>query len=86
MRCRICNKEFYNEDISKILCDDCLVRIVLGTAVNEYIPIKRTTKLLIVEDGSVDIECCEQDLLDMGIKILVYRQGSRPPMLYEIKE
>ena len=52
----------------------------------EYISITKTKKLLIVEDGSIDIDACEQDLLDMGIRMLVYRQGAEPPRLYDLGE
>lgn len=35
--------------------------------------------ILLVEDGSVDIDALEGDLMGMGIKILVYRSGSQKP-------
>ena len=35
--------------------------------------------ILLIEDGSVDIDALEEDLMGMGIKILVYRSGSQKP-------
>ena len=35
--------------------------------------------ILLVEDGSVDVEALEEELAGMGIKILVYRSGSQKP-------
>lgn len=52
----------------------------------EFVSIPKIKKLLIVEDGSIDLENCEQDLLDAGIKCIVYRQGSQPPRLYDLGE
>ena len=84
----------------RVKCQDCGCKfdiltnqIDTGEAImqekNTYItisPIKKTIKLLIVEDGSIDAENCEQDLLNMGIKLLVYRRGSQPPKLYDLGE
>ena len=49
---------------------------------------QNNNKILLVEDGSVDIDKLERD----GFCVIVYRQGSKPPMLlkwrrlgYEIK-
>lgn len=39
-------------------------------------------KILCIEDGSVDIDKLEQEGLKDG-KILVYRQGSKPPYTLE---
>ena len=41
------------------------------------------TKFLYVEDGSVDLDELQSDLLESNpeIKIIVYRQGSHPPIL-----
>ena len=33
-------------------------------------------KILLAEDGSVDVDKLEQD----GFHVIIYRQGSRPPM------
>lgn len=41
--------------------------------------------ILCVEDGSVDLETLETEGLKDG-KVLVYRQGSRPPYLIEIPD
>ena len=42
-------------------------------------------KILCVEDGSVDIDALENGELRDG-KVLVYRQGSKPPFVLEISE
>ena len=39
-------------------------------------------KILLVEDGSVDIDKLEQD----GFYVIVYRQGSKPPMWLELEK
>lgn len=38
---------------------------------------QNNNKILLVEDGSVDIDKLERD----GFSVIVYRQGSKPPML-----
>ena len=43
-----------------------------------YLPNNRRG-ILLVEDGSVDIDALEEELMGMGIKILVYRSGSQKP-------
>lgn len=40
-------------------------------------------KILCVEDGSVDLDALEEEPLRDG-KVLVYRQGSKPPFILEI--
>lgn len=40
-------------------------------------------KILCIEDGSVDIDKIEQEGLQDG-KILVYRQGARPPFVLDM--
>ena len=40
-------------------------------------------KMLCVEDGSVDLDALESGELGDG-KVLVYRQGSKPPFILEI--
>ena len=42
-------------------------------------------KILCVEDGSVDIEGLEEEPLQDG-KILLYRQGTKPPFVLEISD
>lgn len=42
-------------------------------------------KILCVEDGSIDIELLEEEPLQDG-KILVYRQGAKPPFLLELSD
>lgn len=41
---------------------------------------KLTTKILLVEDGSVN----EDELKSQGIQYIVYRQGAQPPFILEI--
>jgi hypothetical protein len=43
---------------------------------NDKLKIILSSKVLIVEDGSVDIDKLEED----GFYVINYRQGSRPPM------
>ena len=40
-------------------------------------------KILCVEDGSIDIDALKKEPLRDG-KVLVYRQGSKPPFILEI--
>ena len=51
-------------------------------------PPKPIKKLLFVEDGSVDVDTLTSVLEDHNpdIYVVVYRQGSRPPFLTDIKE
>lgn len=49
---------------------------------NESLP-KTYTKIMYVEDGSVDVAELESELPDT--KIIVYRQGARPPELKDIQ-
>jgi len=46
------------------------------------------TKFLYIEDGSVDVDALEADLFETNpeIKVIVYRQGSCPPILSEKKD
>lgn len=48
----------------------------------------KITKLLIVEDGSVDLDELNKSIKEnqLGIKVIVYRQGSSPPRLVDIKK
>ncbi len=43
------------------------------------------TKFLYVEDGSIDLDQLESELFETNpeIKVISYRQGSRPPILEE---
>lgn len=45
-------------------------------------------KILLVEDGSIDIDGLEQFIYehDLKIKIVVYRQGSVPPRFLKQQE
>lgn len=72
IRCSVCEH-------TKLINEDEFLEIIKNTP-------PKTTKLLIVEDGSIDIENCEQDLLDMGIKCIICRKGSQPPILYDLGE
>ena len=42
-------------------------------------------RFLYVEDGSVDVDLLEEELAE-DTKIIVYRQGSTPPIMAEPKE
>lgn len=86
MRCFRCNKEFYDSnDLSRTLCDECLGRNAVGKA--QFI-IPNTDmqmcceNMLLVEDGSVDTD----KLDELGIKYIVYRQGSQKPEMIKIWE
>ena len=35
--------------------------------------------ILLVEDGSIDVNTLEEELMGMGIKVLIYRSGSQKP-------
>ena len=81
MRCYRCNKEFYSEDLSRTLCDDCLGK---GSTITSYIPTPFICyqNILLVEDGSVDTA----KLDEIGIKYIVYRQGSQKPEILKLWE
>jgi regulator of replication initiation timing len=49
---------------------------------NDKFRILLSNKILLVEDGSVDIDKLEED----GFYVICYRQGSRAPMWLEEKE
>ena len=44
----------------------------------------RVDKFLFVEDGSVDVDELEDALEGQHIKVVVYRQGSTPPVLKDV--
>lgn len=44
---------------------------------------KEYTKILLVEDGSIDEDTEKDKLEELGYKVLVYRQGSRTPEVLE---
>lgn len=44
---------------------------------------KKITRLLFIEDSSVDLDELEE-LKDIGIKIIVYRAGSQKPELWNL--
>lgn len=48
----------------------------------------KITKLLFAEDGSVDLDELEKSINEnnLGIKVIVYRQGSCQPKLIDIKD
>lgn len=43
-------------------------------------------KLLLVEDGSVDVEKIEEDLKDEPIYIIRYRQGAKVPEVIDLTD
>ena len=43
-------------------------------------------KLLLVEDGSVDLEKITEDLKDEPIYIILYRQGARIPEVIDLTD
>ena len=47
--------------------------------VNEHQPSAPTPQILMVEDGSVDIDDLEEWCADNSIKLIVYRQGANKP-------
>ena len=49
-----------------------------------FIQVKTATKVLCVEDGSVDERKLNEICDAIGINYIVYRQGSRPPFLIDI--
>lgn len=54
---------------------DCVEEIE-EQGVNNEIPKPKYNKILLVEDGSVDVDAIEEDL---GIKCIVYRHGAKKP-------
>ena len=82
MRCFRCNKEFYDgDDLSRTLCDECLGRIKQFNPINTNVSMYYQN-ILLVEDGSVDTN----KLDELGIKYLVYRQGSQKPEIIKLWE
>lgn len=61
---------------------DCVEEIeeLAANEVNNEIPKHKYDKILLVEDGSVDVDAIEENL---GIKCIVYRQGAKKPKLLE---
>lgn len=62
-----CSKEALIEKIKTLICENEKLKIFKHIAEN---------KILLVEDGSVDIDKLQQD----GFSVIVYRQGTTPPM------
>lgn len=58
----------------------------LKTYGQNFVVIPKISKLLFVESGSVDVDAIEGELFDMGIKIIVYRQGANKPELIDLGE
>ena len=54
---------------------------------SEIPQLQRIKKFLFVEDGSVDVDALQEILEDRNpdILLVVYRQGSRPPILVDAK-
>ena len=57
---------------------DCVEEIeeLAVNEANDEIPKPKYDKILLVEDGSVDVDAIEEDL---GIKCIVYRRGGNIP-------
>ena len=57
---------------------------MLDADMKESIPV---SKFIFIEDGSVDTDDLEETLYARNpeIKVIIYRQGSRPPELVEVK-
>lgn len=53
---------------------------------NTFIEIPKIKKLLFVEDGSVDVDNLEDEMMDLGIKVIVYRNGGAMPKLIDLEE
>lgn len=78
-------KDMYNkaildsENLSQILCDECLGKnTIISTP---YTPSSIWYQnILLVEDGSVDTA----KLDELGIKYIVYRQGSQKPEILKL--
>ena len=76
----------YISNDTRVIAIDDVVRMVGDIdssleAENKYLTPK--TKFLYVEDGSVDLDALEATLFETNpeIKVIVYKQGSRPPIL-----
>lgn len=67
---------------------DKIIEIVKNaTADNTYYALRKVEKFLFVEDGSVDTDELGRQLgNNPEIAIVVYRQGSTPPQLVDVKE
>ena len=54
----------------------------------KLLKMKEEYKILLVEDGSVNVDALEQFVFenDLKIKIVVYRQGSIPPRFLDQQE
>ena len=54
----------------------------------KLLKMKKEYKILLVEDGSVNVDELEQFIFenDLKIKIVVYRQGSIPPRFLDQQE
>lgn len=97
-KCWCCGKEFYTNSFNKLYCDECLAQHYVNAS---SLPIdynfteqammnvsKRfdesvsVQNILLVEDGSVDTDKLDR----LGIKYIVYRQGSQKPEILRIWE
>ena len=65
-----------------LMITDRIGRLPAIDASNERLP-KTYTKVMYIEDGSLDVKELESELPDT--KIIVYRQGSAPPELRDIQ-
>ena len=96
MKCIKCNAELCTADKIEIgLCQKCYNEIykkkyqiyreknVMPILIDNTAPhiIRTLKKILLVEDGSVDLA----ELEKLGIDYIVYRQGSTPPRIVELE-
>ena len=85
-----------NPYTQKVKCQDCGYKYDIYTnqldigqissSETDFISIPVIKRILIVEDGSIDLDSNKQDLRDLGIKVLIYKKGSEPPRLYNLED
>lgn len=66
----VADPHYRNDEVQKLLID-----ITQDIKSINYIQ----DKILLVEEGSIDLETEEETLNKMGYKVIVYRQGSNKP-------
>lgn len=79
--CKYCGKELRNQ--TNTVCEECEKIIINAYNQQTLNIILKPTKLLLVEDGSVDLDKID-NLEECGIQVIVYRQGSRKPELIDL--
>ena len=50
----------------------------------QFIALPRTKQILLVEDGSIDIDEAEEKLQGTGMEIITYREGAQKPELINL--